>query len=175
VKVSLRVTDQPNLEITVGGTKIPRERWTAAVILAPGPVVVRASAPDHEPLRIEREASAGERVQVEIPALSALPPSARRSKLPYFVLGAGVVAVGVSIGLGLHARSNYNEAKAAGDLDGVESAQTEADIGTFFFIAGAAAVGAGAYLWYRDRNRDRVVIVPTASPTSAGLSVSRSF
>lgn len=176
VRVVLRVTkEQPELEISVGGNKIPRERWTAAITVAPGTIVVRASAPDFEPVRIEREAGAGDRVTVEIPALSGLPPSARRSRVPYIVGGAGILAVGVSIGLGLDARSKYNDAKAMGDLDGVDSAQTEADIGTFFFIAGAAAVGVGAYLWYRDRNRDRVVVVPTASSTSAGLSLSRSF
>jgi hypothetical protein len=176
VKVSLRVSEEtPELQITVGGSTIPRDRWSASITAAPGTIVVRASAPDREPVRLEREAAAGERVQFDIPALAVLPPSARRSKLPFIVGGAGVAAIGLSIGLGLHARSSYNDAKAAGDINGVESAQTEADIGTFFFIAGAAAVGAGAYLWYRDRNRDRVVVVPTASPTSAGLSVSRSF
>lgn len=176
VRINLRITqEQPDLEITVGGAKILRERWTAVVTVAPGTIVVRASAPDFEPVRIEREAAAGDRLTIDIPALSPLPPSARRSKLPYLVGGLGIVAVGVSIGLGLHARSNYNDAKAIGDLDGVESAQTEADVGTFFFIAGAAAVTVGAYLWYRDRNRDRVVVVPTATPTGAGVSLSRSF
>ena len=176
VRVTLRVEKPPpDLEISVGGNKIAPDRWSAPVIVGPGALVVRAAAPDHESVRIERNAAAGERVQVDIPALVPLPPGARRSKMPYIVGGAGVALVITSIALGLDARSRYNDAKVAGDIEGVDGAQTEADVGTFVFIAGAAAVAAGTYLWYRDRNRDRVVVVPTASTTGAGLSLSRRF
>jgi hypothetical protein len=77
-----------------------------------------------------------------------------------------------SVVLGLHASSRYDDAAAAYDQDGVESAQREADIATVFVVTGFVAAGIGGWLYFKER-RDggSVVVAPTATASTVHVSV----
>jgi len=103
--------------------------------------------------------------------------------------GAGVVAIGISSYMTLSARSKYNDAlaKYCGNMTNncddtgltmTHDARHEANVATFVFIAGAAAVGGGITLYLlapkahharRERNDDAFYITPTAAPGYGGI------
>lgn len=72
--------------------------------------------------------------------------------------GAGLVALGVSLGFGAHAKSKLDESNAddhcRGDLcdaagtDSRNSAESAATVSTAFFVGGLVALAGGAVLWF---------------------------
>jgi hypothetical protein len=65
----------------------------------------------------------------------------------WLLAGAGVAAVGTGLVIRLVARSTYDDAKAAGQLDRGNDARDNIIAGTIVMGAGAALVGAGAVWW----------------------------
>jgi hypothetical protein len=119
----------------------------------------------------------------------ASPTSRRWQKLAAYVAGGtGVVAGGIALGLGLDARSRYNSTAGSShctrtggtlacDDTGVselDSAIRMANAGTGIGIASIVLLAGGAVLYFT-APRDSVVVTPTATSTSAGVSVSGSF
>ena len=123
-------------------------------------------------------------------------PGKSRKLLAYGVAGGGVVMVGVSTVLTLTAKSKYDDAlkshcMGATDmcdmtgLDATHSARTRANIGTGFFIAGLAAVGAGAFLYFTAPRHhadtesaepeSAFYVAPTLSSDGGGLVVGGGF
>ena len=123
-------------------------------------------------------------------------PGKSRKLLAYGVGGGGVALVGVSAILTFTAKSKYDDAlknhcMGATDmcdmagLDATHSARTRANIGTGFFIAGLAAVGAGAYLYFTAPKHhadtesaepeSAFYVAPTLSPDAGGLVVGGAF
>jgi hypothetical protein len=106
----------------------------------------------------------------------------------YAAGGAGLIAGGIALGLGLDARSRYNSAASSSDctktggvvardpagVHALDSAIQTANIGTGVGIASFVLVAGGAVLYFT-APRDIVVVAPTATATSAGVTVSGSF
>lgn len=118
------------------------------------------------------------------------PEPGRNMRIAGLVVGGvGVVAIGVSSYMTLSARSKYNDAlaKYCGNMTNncddtgltlTHDARHEANVATFVFIAGAAAVGGGVALYLlapkghhtrRERSDEAWYIVPTAAPGYGGI------
>jgi hypothetical protein len=182
IDMHIAAPDLVGLEVELGGHALPRAAWSQVQIADPGPIVVDARAPGHVPVHVTRDGAAGAEVTIEVPALDvvvAAPPpptiAHARSKIPYLVIGAGAALLATSGGLGLHARSRYNTAKAAGDPARVTSAQHEADVATGFLAAGAVAVGVGIWLYVRDRPADTPAITAAATRDSLAIGLAGTF
>ena len=108
-----------------------------------------------------------------------------RVTIAYTIGGIGVAAIAGGVVLGLYARSTYNDAvgrctkTASGifcdpaDYSVTHTAGTYADVGTVIGAVGVAMVG-GAVITYLTAPRE-IVVTPTASDTSAGVSISGRF
>lgn len=126
--------------------------------------------------------------------IDKLPPPGRNQRLGGIVLGgAGVIAIGVSSILTLSARSKYNDAidahcggmQTTCDDEGLtltHDARSTANTATVVFIAGTAAVAGGVVLYLLAPEGESVepekaarYIVPTVSPTSAGVVLGGRF
>jgi hypothetical protein len=72
VRVDLTVVDAttPGFALTVAGVTVAPETWKQPRYLAPGPIVVEATAPGHAGFRVQLDGHAGEVRTVDIPALT---------------------------------------------------------------------------------------------------------
>lgn len=200
-KVVVRIVEPgiDGLSIRIGDRVVPP---AAEVVeyLDTGNVTITATAPSRSPFSSSVRAESGKQVVVEIPALAALggskgeergPIGPRRQRkrvlLAAAVGGTGVVLLGVSVVLGLGAKSDYNDAKAnCMSVDGrlecpdeasrkaVADAFGKADTATIFGIAGLALAAGGAVLYFT-APKEGVVVTPVASSSSAGISLSGRF
>lgn len=169
----------------------------------PGAVEVVVSAPGRESFSTTARAARGEQVVVEIPALRPVArpePIGRvepnyvdggrrrgRVLLAVAIAGAGAAALAVSGGLGVSANRAYQKpfdrglCTDAGDhasctTEGqqqIRSAERRADIATAVGIGGAAALAAGAIVYFT-APRERM-IAPLAAPHTVGITVSGRF
>lgn len=182
VRLTLRVADPTiaGLAIKVGDREIVAADWTRPLVLVAGEVVVDARATDRTPFHAAQTAAAGSAITIDIPALArisvATTPSPRltghRSWTPWIVGGAGGASLLVSVILGLHAKSVYNDAldKVTPDGDSeIERAKTQADVATAFAIVGTIGVGVGVYLYLRERRSTAVVPVTDGHGVGATL------
>jgi hypothetical protein len=195
VVLQLPTPDVPGLSIEVAGRSIK----PAAVIrdlVEPGPVTITVSAPNAVPFHDTQRIAAGQIVTIDVPAVETREPGPgptvtrrRRSRvyLAYGVGGAGAVSLITGVILGMTAKSRYEEQFAKGRCmeadpapicfpDGFEAQTAALDlatIGTVFGVAGLVLGATGAVLFVT-APRD-LVITPTATSQSAGLSVVGSF
>ena len=104
----------------------------------------------------------------------------------YATGGVGVVAIGIASYLTLSARSKYKTALAtdcggitnncdAAGLTATHDARHEANIATFVFVAGLAAVGGGVALYLlaphaKATEEHALYLVPTVAPDGGGLA-----
>jgi hypothetical protein len=108
-------------------------------------------------------------------------PGRTRRWLGIGVAGAGVVAVGVSIGYGLRAASLSDELSDPDrvfDQQKYDRGQTAENIQIAAGIAGGVAVLAGAVVYWTGRPRavsDRVSVAPWLAPGTAGVTLSGSL
>ena len=187
--VTVRVA-QPlpaGVTITIGTRALAEAEWTVEHAVAPGAIAIDVAAAGYQPIHVDRQVAAGEHVAIDLPALVATTSTGpivggndvtrRRSRVPIILGASGGVLMLASLGLGLHAKSRYDDARSANDADGVSSAQREADIATGFVIVGAVTFTVGAVLYFRGRkaDRDRVVVAPTAFGDRGGIAVAGSF
>lgn len=167
-----------------------------------GNVAITASAPNREPFTTSAKAESGKQIVVEVPALKTIGggpsgptepsgPITRRQRKRVLIAGAvggtGVLLFGVSVVVGLGAKSDYNEAKNncesmggklvcanEADRDAVNKAFDKADTATILGVAGLALAAGGAVLYFT-APKETINIAPMASPTTAGISLSGRF
>jgi hypothetical protein len=181
VKVRVADPDTEGMAIILNNRHLAHNEWTKPQIVAPGPIVVEVSAPDHKPARLTDNGTAGAQVIIVVPELDPLPgagngsgsgngngsgsgsgsadiptePKPERSKVPYVVMVGGGVLIATSGGIGLHARSRYVAARNMTPPGSVTAAQHEADIATGIFALGAVALVVGIYLYVNDKPADK--------------------
>jgi hypothetical protein len=183
--VKLAAPDTRGLAVKLGARELPRESWSTEQIAEPGKIVIDVTGPGRTPFHAELDGVGGGQLTVDVPELAvpaavvvrtALPaaPVPHRSRAPWIVGGAGGALLLGSVAVGLHARSRYNAEldKALPDLNKrLDGPQREADIATVLAITGGIAVTVGIVLYIRHRHDD-VVIAPTASASSVGVTLS---
>jgi hypothetical protein len=114
------------------------------------------------------------------------PPTSRRKTYAVISVGVGVAAAGGMIYYGIRARSDRDAANSlcpglscdehdpnlgkAQDI--IHSARSEGTISNVLGVTSAVFIAAGAYLWFTAPD---VTVTPTASASSAGVSVSGRF
>jgi hypothetical protein len=169
-------------------TRLERGAWGWARMTTPGEVVIVATAPDHKPLRLIKEAVGGAEIELDIdlpPLVEPTPPppppeapeQPGRPITPYLVMGGGGALLVGSLLLGLHGKSIYDDAltKKGPQIDSqIDTAEVWADVGTGVAIAGVAAVGVGIYLWLHDDDATTTV-APVADAHGAGVSLMGSW
>jgi hypothetical protein len=160
------------------------------VEIDPGPRTIVVSAPGRVTYKTTVTIAKGEHKTVPIPKLG-FPVSGGRAGVGKVLTfsGAGLVAVG--IGVGLYARHKYNDQfpthcsdpdadRPTCDQTGyanTQNARTLGWVGTGVGIAGLASVGIGAFLWFTAPKAEtaHLAIVPTVTPEVAGLTAIGSF
>jgi hypothetical protein len=169
VRVRLRVSATENLTVRMRGRELTKAEWTAVHVVEPGDVDVEASAPGRETFRETRVGGAGAQIDITVPELArgdGAVSTPGKSKLPYIVAGVGGGLVVTSIIVGLSAKSDYDDAidKQPPDLvERVDDARFKGHVATVIGIVGLAGVGAGVYLYIREKRRDPVVVTPTTN------------
>jgi hypothetical protein len=179
-RVAIRVkSDAAGLVVKRDGTALEPAVWGDAVPVDPGKHVVTAEAPGRRPWSIEVDVEElGKTVTVEVPELDVAPASAAEGASPapagsvagaeqpppaeppsYWttrrvvgasLAGAGTVATGIGVVLGLVAKSQYDTAdnevgtKRATDSS---SAYSLGNVATVVGIAGAVVGAGGLVLW----------------------------
>ncbi|MBW2529021.1 MAG: hypothetical protein JRI23_32895 [Deltaproteobacteria bacterium] len=163
----------PRQRITRNGKVVPRRFWGAKVPVDPGTYRIAAGAPDHASWVLDTWVSGeGQSLTVEVPALqlgsgaenqSWLEPTARdfadqglgpQTITGIVVGGAGLVALGVTLGLTVHAATTAEEAEDLCDEsfcspEGKElndEAKAFADAATITLVTGAVLAAAGVVL-----------------------------
>lgn len=189
VKIKIAEPDRPGQEVRFEAPPAPLKHlaateWMKPRVIEPGEVTVEVVAPERVPFRVVKYARPGEVLMIEVPPLSRgeLPPPpvpTHSTLLPWIVGGSGGALIIASAMLGLDAQARYYRARGAGgpDVDAkIDSAQLEADIATGVFVTGAVAVAAGVGLYFYQRyRRDRVAVLPTATPTGVGFAIIRAW
>ena len=187
VKLSVDVTRPPPPQLVVkrDGVVLGEAAWGTPVPVDPGAHVVEASAPGKTTWTTTVEVRSAPSTTVVVPVLEGARGDATGSSKPFFtqstiglgIAGIGVVAVAVGAVFGLSAISTNDSAKShcrngnlcdRTGLDDLDAARGKATLSTVFFIGGAAAVGAGAYLFF---SAPKVEVAPAVSASSAGLQM----
>jgi tetratricopeptide (TPR) repeat protein len=175
-RLTIAVAERPpGLEVTIDGTRLGEAAYGVAMPVDPGEHHVKAVAPGKQPFEksIDVPKSAGEKLQIEIPALadatsdSAATASASEQSAPTTTASAGsstrtlgFVAGGIGLAslavggfFGLQAYSRWderNEACKGGCTDAAKAdgddARQAATVSTIGFGVGAAALGVGLVL-----------------------------
>lgn len=140
-------------KVWVDGVLIPPEKTGLSVDVDPGPRRIRVEADGFRPLEQSTVIAAGEKERVVDLQLTPSAPSvvappvekrpAAASPWPWVIGGLGVVGVGVFVGVGVDARSRYDDLDARcaprcapSEVDGIRRSYLIADV--------ALAVGATA-------------------------------
>jgi tetratricopeptide (TPR) repeat protein len=188
VRLSVDVTKPaaPQLVVKRDGVVLGEAAWGTAVPVDPGAHVIEASAPGKTTWKTTVEVRSAPSTSVVVPALEAAPDEAgsdgsksllTQRNIGIGVAGLGVVAAGLGAVFGLNAISTNDSAKShcrngnlcdPTGLDELDSARSKATLSTVFFVAGAAAIGAGAYLFF---TAPKVEIAPAVSASSGGLQL----
>lgn len=184
------------LQITIagrpalGGAEV-RER------VEPGTIEITAVAPGHEPFHTTAQAAAGATVTVKLPVLAAgddgssvMQTRRRHSRvvLAWGLAGVSGASAIAGIAFTLIGRSDYNSTADGShcmhvpggircDSTGttqIRDAQRLADIGTGLAI-GCGAFAVAAAVVYVTAPHDAIVVTPTATASSVGLSISGRF
>jgi hypothetical protein len=180
----------PDGKIVVDGRMIDNKQ-TGDLIVDPSDVKVVVSAPGRVPWETTvRFSPKGdhEHQAIAVPKLGyPMTIKNTRRTVGRVLVGSGVAAVAGGIVIGLVARSKYRNATASGcsDIPGTSlracdeatlgaanTARTIGNIGTVVGISGLVLVATGATLWWLSPKRDEhaIAIVPTLTPTEAGVA-----
>jgi hypothetical protein len=162
----------PGLTLKSDGTEIPRGGWDVPTPIDSGAHEIAAMAPDRQPWTKSFEVSGeAQTTTVEVPELLAPAPVAQVSPAPQPIAveagpqstpgtaqrwtgiavgGAGIVALGTGVVIGLVAKAQDNAAAArvgmARYTDSVNAANL-GNVGTAVFVVGALATAAGVVIW----------------------------
>ena len=192
--VVVKIADErlDRITLQIGDRKIPAGAEVHERV-DPGDIQLVASAPER---RFEStvHVAAGAISTVEVPLLghaAAEPPGRRRSYVIAAIAlgGAGIASFAVSGLFGLDGARFYNDAFTHGQCfntasgnactpEGektIETAHSRANVGTGFFIAGAALVATGVGVFVFAPRDGAIEVAPAATPSSAGVTVSGRF
>jgi hypothetical protein len=199
--VVIAVTDRPaGLVVKISGQPVSPDHLGESVAVAPGAVIVDASAPGRESFRKELAIGAGasELLAVSLPIASARPVSDEvprpRPDSParpiggvrtagFVVAGLGVLGWGTFAVAGLMANSKYRSVYAAcggvrcadpaqaSEISAGRTLDTAANLG---LATGIAGVAGGTVMILLGGPSDKQVIV-NASPTGVWVGLRRSF
>ena len=194
VVVKLAAPDAAGTSVTIAGRIVPVAPEIREMV-DPGDVTVETKAPNAAPFSRTAAARAGATVVVEVPAPNVqIEPATQTTTvrrhtnvvIAYTLGGAGAASLTTGVLMGLVARSRYNAQIDNGNCsnqsppqcnpDGYKAqgnAVTLANVGTVFGIAGLAMIAGGAVV-FLTAPRD-LVVTPTASTQSAGLTVVGTF
>jgi tetratricopeptide (TPR) repeat protein len=188
VKLSVDVTRPPAPQLVVkrDGVVLGEAAWGTPVPVDPGSHVVEASAPGKATWKTTVEVRSAPSTSVVVPALESAHDDATsdgskslltQRNIGLGVAGIGVVAVAIGAVFGLNAISTNDSAKShcrdgnlcdPTGLDDLDSARSQATLSTVFFVGGAAALGAGAYLFF---TAPHVEVAPAVTASSGGLQM----
>jgi len=171
-RVTVKAADaEVTVRVGAGGKLVerPRSAWDK-IVVAPGELVVEATAPGRRPFRSVRAVRAGEAIEIDVPPLGvaagARPGTGRTLRTPRIVVAVGGGLVVASMALGLHAKLRYDTAASNNDQATVDGAQLEADIGTGFAVVGAVTATIGLVMYFK---HPRGVTVAPATDGSVGI------
>lgn len=193
----------PRVKITIDGVEQPAGAFGSPIPIDAGQHLLAATATDYKPWKQTIDIADTEKQHASIPALVEDPTARlaeqsrkdavhrvihRRKLLAYGTAGAGVVALGVAAGLGVVARSEWNDAKAKGcDASGAcpnvvgdiaRAAGTKANFATGFGIAGLVAVGTGIAIYFTaptEHAFNAPRVTPVIGPQGAALLLEGRF
>jgi hypothetical protein len=200
IVVEIAEPSAPGIEVVVGGVPLSAATQVERKV-DPGRIAVVARVPDHAPFSVEVQVDATKTIVVKVPAfvaavapptITSKPPQrvrSHRSLLLPIATGSAAVAAWVIGGVvGLEARSldrdqfsngnchrtpTYSTVCNANGAHEVERAGRDADIATGFAIAGAVLAAGAAVLYFTAPSE--LVVAPTATTSSAGLSIRGAF
>lgn len=175
------------------GKEIDRAKLADDLLVDAGHHVIEVRLSGHPPNKTEIELKLGERrriaVEVPKPAPQVVVRSTPRRKGRLYgglvLTTGGVVAMSVAGIVALGARQDYKDALDHGcsmglcdnrtDFNATQDARSRANLMSFVGAGGLVLTGVGVYLMLTSaghRTTERAVtIVPTMSPTTAGLSI----
>jgi len=173
----------PETTVSIGGHDVAaaptiRER------VDPGSVEVVVAAPGAHGFSKTVTATAGGTETMTISLAAVESPATLGSRDPQRVwIGLGLGAAGgvslvASLVTIIVAKNDYNNATQSclfgvcpqKSLDEIRHAQHISDVSTGLFVGGLALAAAGGIVWYT-APREHVTVVPTATPTSAGVTL----
>jgi hypothetical protein len=189
-------------EIRVDGTPLARDTWANAIAIDPGEHSIALSAPGKKTTTLHVTVAAGPTMQTIVLAKledEEVPPGAPRSDEPapavapseglgtqrvlaIVVASAGVAGVAVGSVFGIMASSKWSSAQSDCNPNCTSSspaigersdAQNDATVATVAFVAGGAAIVAGAVLFFTAPTATKVA--PLVGPGVSGLVVSGRF
>jgi tetratricopeptide (TPR) repeat protein len=185
IVVTLRDPSVPGLAVRIGDRQVAPAAEIRDLI-EPRDVEIVAAVPGRPAFRTVLHAAAGAIAQVDVPGFAAPPeavaaPSRRRRSRVYLadaIAGTGTVGLGISLGLAISAKRQYNAAidgdcaagRTAPCRQHVEQAGHRADLATGFVIGGAVLVAAAAAVYFT-APRDIVGVAPIATGREIGLGV----
>lgn len=169
-KLVVRIAPQstPDLAITRNGIAMVKSDFDRPVPVDPEDYVIVANAPGYQPWRgavIVRGDGATTTLFVPVlasmSAVGAAPVApgtttfTTKRVLGLALGGAGLVALGASLGSAMGAKSRFDDSAGHCDDRGCDptgvaiqdGASTQGNIATFVFAVGLAAIGGGIYLW----------------------------
>jgi hypothetical protein len=114
---------------------------------------------------------------VQVPVEPGTPPASRgRIVLAASLGGAGLALCVASPLWARHTQHAYDDAVAAGEMPSYSSARIEQHVATGIFVAGAAAIGAAAYLYFtRPTQTPTTAIAPVIDGTQVGIAITGSL
>lgn len=204
VTIATGAAKTPGIKISIDGVEQPAAALNTELPIDAGLHVLAASATDYKPWKTTIDIQDGERQNHVVPALVADPTrrlliaerveeeqrvARRRKQIAYGLLGGGGLAVGVAATLGVLARSQWHDAKAAGcSEDGgcpttagtqdVDGAALKADIATYVGGAGLLLVGAGVFVYLTTptpRTEAELLLAPSVTQGAAGVVLQGRF
>jgi hypothetical protein len=189
------------MSLLLDGQPLPEAGWGTALEVDPGKHTVRAEAPEHAPFEQSFELAEEEEKQIAVsltaiasapaersePVEAAAPASIEQPKqkpriVPLVVAGAGVVTLGVGLGLGYVAIQKRKDACGDGHFcepDQLESGRSTARASTIVTSIGAATL-AGGLIWYflsapPKTEKLRARVIPALGPRGGGLEAVGTF
>lgn len=160
----------PGLEIRLDDAPLTRQDWQSSLAVDPGSHHVVATAPNHRTFEATVVAKASSTVEVDVPELVDLRPTATtpapqasssQRTLALVTGGAGIVALGVGATFGILSLSHHSNAENACASDVYQfrcptengasewnSARTTGNVSTIGFIAGGVLLAGAAVLWF---------------------------
>jgi hypothetical protein len=196
------ISNTGGAEVKIAGATVPRERWGDPQIVDPGSVLVEVAAPEHEIWVSNVDVTPGTQIDValrlglaHVDTNGGGPPVSRdttssvssRRTIALALGGLGVVGIGVGAVFGAIAISKHSEASEVCPLPNPcndqrasetwTGATSAGNVSTIAFIAGGAALAAGAVLWFSapTQSARTVRVAPLMGTGSAGLTLRGDF
>ena len=185
VQIKFNGTAPPNTKVKIDGEPIRAEDYER-VEVDPGHHVLEAGAPGTQIFRreLDVQGKGGETIAISLVAgdssIVVDRGAGRRRIALYLALGGGV-AWTASAGISLWARSRYDHYGSIDPPDPVQQNHYRSIAryyGTSLLIAGTAAVGLSAYLYFTAPAKERIdqtVFVPAIGRDQIGVAASGSF